>query len=127
MMRLLMLFAVQLLSVLEHSLSKLARYDQSSLFSSILSLTVSSPTRTKRTHSHTHTHIHAGTTVHAINYTSSRVGVELLLPIITIARCAYFCHSAPGRVKKVPGSPYSIAERRVPELIPVLGSQPAGG
>jgi len=24
------------------------------------------------------------------------------------------------------GSPYSIAERRVPELIPVLGCQPAG-
>jgi len=24
------------------------------------------------------------------------------------------------------GSPYSIAERRVPQLIPVLGSQPAG-
>ena len=24
------------------------------------------------------------------------------------------------------GSPYSIAERRVPALIPVLGSQPAG-
>ena len=24
------------------------------------------------------------------------------------------------------GSPYSIAERRVPELIPVLSSQPAG-
>jgi len=24
------------------------------------------------------------------------------------------------------GIPYSIAERRVPELIPVLGSQPAG-
>jgi len=24
------------------------------------------------------------------------------------------------------GSPYSIAERRIPELIPVLGSQPAG-
>ena len=24
------------------------------------------------------------------------------------------------------GRPYSIAERRVPELIPVLGSQPAG-
>jgi len=24
------------------------------------------------------------------------------------------------------GSPYSISERRVPELIPVLGSQPAG-
>ena len=28
--------------------------------------------------------------------------------------------------KKSKGSPYSIAERRVPELIPVLGSQPAG-
>jgi len=27
--------------------------------------------------------------------------------------------------KKAKGSPYSIAERRVPELIPVLGSQPA--
>ena len=29
-------------------------------------------------------------------------------------------------VEKVKGSPYSITERRVPELIPVLGSQPAG-
>ena len=29
-------------------------------------------------------------------------------------------------VKKDKGSPYSITERRVPELIPVLGSQPAG-
>jgi len=28
--------------------------------------------------------------------------------------------------KKVKGSPYSITERTVPELIPVLGSQPAG-
>jgi len=28
---------------------------------------------------------------------------------------------------KVTGSPGSITERRVPELIPVLGSQPAGG
>ena len=27
--------------------------------------------------------------------------------------------------KKGKGSPYSISERRVPELIPVLGSQPA--
>jgi len=31
--------------------------------------------------------------------------------------------SGEGQVK---GSPYPIAERRVPELIPVLGSQPAG-
>jgi len=28
--------------------------------------------------------------------------------------------------EKAKGSPYSITERRVPELIPVLGSQPAG-
>ena len=31
--------------------------------------------------------------------------------------------NATSRVK---GSPYSITERRVPQLIPVLGSQPAG-
>ena len=30
-----------------------------------------------------------------------------------------------GDKVKVKGSPYSITERRVPELIPVLGSQPA--
>ena len=30
------------------------------------------------------------------------------------------------RPRKGKGSPYSITERRVPELIPVLGSQPAG-
>ena len=32
---------------------------------------------------------------------------------------------AQDRCKKE-GSPYSITERRVPDLIPVLGSQPAG-
>ena len=32
--------------------------------------------------------------------------------------------SAVGVKRK--GTPYSITERRVPELIPVLGSQPAG-
>ena len=30
------------------------------------------------------------------------------------------------KVEKGKGIPYSISERRVPELIPVLGSQPAG-
>jgi len=29
-------------------------------------------------------------------------------------------------IKKGKGSPYSITERGVPELIPVLGNQPAG-
>jgi len=32
----------------------------------------------------------------------------------------------PLGTKKGKGSPYSITERRVQELIPVLGSQPAG-
>jgi len=32
----------------------------------------------------------------------------------------------PQSQAKGKGSPYSITERRVPELIPVLGSQPAG-
>jgi len=36
-----------------------------------------------------------------------------------------FTYSAGKQVKK--GSPYSITEHRVPELIPVPGSQPAGG
>jgi len=31
-----------------------------------------------------------------------------------------------SKLGKGKGSPYSITERRVPELIPVLGSQPAG-
>jgi len=34
--------------------------------------------------------------------------------------------TATETVKKRKGSPYSITERRVPELILVLGSQPAG-
>jgi len=34
--------------------------------------------------------------------------------------------SFPLEVKKSKGSRYSITERRVPEPIPVLGSQPAG-
>ena len=33
---------------------------------------------------------------------------------------------ARGECKKGKGSPYSITERRVPELIPLLGSQPSG-
>jgi len=32
-----------------------------------------------------------------------------------------FCYNKKGK-----GSPYSITERRVPDLIPVLDSQPAG-
>jgi len=35
-------------------------------------------------------------------------------------------HSLVSDCTKSKGSPYSITERRVPELIPALGSQPAG-
>jgi len=48
-----------------------------------------------------------------------------------IARLQHFrkrrrdhCQRVGKKGKK--GSPYSIIERRIPELIPVLGSQPAG-
>jgi len=37
-----------------------------------------------------------------------------------------YTHAPTAFSKKCKASPYSIAERRVPELIPVLGSQPAG-
>jgi len=36
------------------------------------------------------------------------------------------CVHGVTKFKKSKGSPYSIAESKVPELIPVLGSQPAG-
>jgi len=37
-----------------------------------------------------------------------------------------FSGLSPARYEKGNGSPYTITERWVPELIPVLGSQPAG-
>jgi len=40
--------------------------------------------------------------------------------------CVGCFHVLLGRTKNLKGSSYSITERRVPELIPVLGSQPAG-
>ena len=38
-----------------------------------------------------------------------------------------YIQSGPRSPMVEKGSPYSITECRVPELIPVLGSQPAGG
>ena len=47
-------------------------------------------------------------------------GCSAMYNIQCILKCsAYMC-----KIGK--GSPYSITKRRVPELIPVLGSQPAG-
>jgi len=54
-------------------------------------------------------------------------GVELAM-IVEVRRPIALRHRATHHYCKGKGksSPYSIAERRVPELIPVLGSQPAG-
>ena len=40
--------------------------------------------------------------------------------------CTSHCIPSQCGGKKGKGSPYSITERMIPELIPVLGSQPAG-
>jgi len=48
------------------------------------------------------------------------------LPSIFKSPSTYITHNADYNSKKGKGSPYSIAKRRVSELIPVLGSQ-AGG
>jgi len=42
-----------------------------------------------------------------------------------IVTCDNRPHACGSSKRKGKGSPYSITERRVPELIPVLGSQPA--
>jgi len=47
-------------------------------------------------------------------------------PILYSNIIQYYALNARSNIKKGKGSPYSITERRVPELIPVLGSQPAG-
>ena len=54
-------------------------------------------------------------------------GVELAM-IVEVRRPIALRHRTKHHYCKGKGksSPYSIAERRVPELIPVLGSQPAG-
>ena len=46
----------------------------------------------------------------------------------TLTSCtgSWFLVLCDAVTEKGKGSPYSITERRVPELIPVLGSQPAG-
>ena len=49
-----------------------------------------------------------------------------IIPFNLVVFCnrSNFCHPSGSFAKK--DSPYSITERRVPELIPVLESQPAG-
>jgi len=45
---------------------------------------------------------------------------------LLIALCPTAVHFSVTLTPAKKGSPYSITERRIPELIPVLGSQPAG-
>ena len=63
--------------------------------------------------------------VHLMKVTMDKLALWLLEVIIFIP--LWLCVVIfPGAAKKGKGVPYSITERRVPELIPVLGSQPAG-
>jgi len=63
----------------------------------------------RQTDGHTH-----GTTVYTARSSLARL------------KCIFAYRIVKGFLLKGKGSPYSITERRVPELIPVLGSQPAG-
>ena len=45
---------------------------------------------------------------------------------VDLSSWSWSCKNGLAYIKKGKDSPYSITERRVPELIPVLGSQPAG-
>ena len=54
--------------------------------------------------------------------TLADANVRHLFSSLSLLYIILFCMT----VKKGKGSPYSIVERVVPELIPVLGSQPAG-
>jgi len=49
---------------------------------------------------------------------------SLALVMFAIVLLGLVSSASSPEIKK--GSPYSITERRVPELIPVLGSQPVG-
>jgi len=62
---------------------------------------------------------------------TSRSSVETAERIELLSTYPTLCHKeltygTVPQTLKGKGSPYSITERRVPELIPVLGSQPAG-
>ena len=58
-----------------------------------------------------------------------RTAIHLLFtylpPVAAVLTATQAASSLPSNIGEK-GSPYSTIERRVPELIPVLGSQPAG-
>jgi len=57
---------------------------------------------------------------------TSKVLVKFFSSMVSIYSVEFIRVLHVCRVDKGKGSPYLIAKHRVPELIPVLGSQPAG-
>jgi len=57
---------------------------------------------------------------------SLTVNLNFFVSQCTLLICLFVSSSEPLLRMIKRGSPYSITEHRVPELIPVLGSQPAG-
>jgi len=53
------------------------------------------------------------------------VSFIIIFGTLSLAHRVWLVQCQSSHIKGI-GSPYSITERRVPELIPVLGSQPAG-
>jgi len=68
---------------------------------------------------------HAHTDAHASHILSTQTHHGPHLPTRPLHANSLLKLRSYGTVKKGKGSPYSITERKVPELIPVLGSQPA--
>ena len=66
----------------------------------------------------------AATHRHRTGQTHRSLSLSLSLSVFVSSLFLGYYYAADR--KKGKGSPYSITERRVPELIPVLGSQPAG-
>jgi len=56
----------------------------------------------------------------------SSIGSAVFVGLTVATNGQTHTHRLTDNAKKGKGSPYSITERRVPELIPVLGSQPVG-
>ena len=53
-------------------------------------------------------------------------GISVISSTFPIHVTRTYAHAAKHNIDVKNGSPYSITERRVPQVIPVLGSQPAG-
>ena len=73
-----------------------------------------------------HTQRILGLTVHSRVLFVCCIFITLVLSNLSLFYFFVIMCSCLAACKKGKGNPYSITERRVPELFPVLGSQPAG-